>query len=74
MIATITRDVVRYLQADDPNHEVAGQQALKSLNACIRVLSQVRHHLLIEMHGTDETATRYGARPIREPGNSGPGF
>jgi hypothetical protein len=81
LVANIGRDIQRYVSADDPNRKVAGEAALRGLNAAIRVLGTARHRLLLELYGNDQTATAYAAEkltaggyPIREVGNSGPGF
>jgi hypothetical protein len=77
LIESTRRDIDRFLDPDDPNREIAGHAALRSLNAAIRVLSNVRHRLLLEMTGTDENPTRLvEGNPtwVKSPGSPAPGL
>jgi hypothetical protein len=74
LLAAANRDITTWLsRPDDPNRNAAGQTALKSLNALIRVLSDARRNLLVELNRAYD-APDEKALPDWASGNSGPGY
>jgi hypothetical protein len=72
LLDAIERDLSQYANIENPNKKAAGDSAVRSFNAAIRVLDTARHHLLVELNrGFDMPDER--ALPQRAAGNSGPG-
>lgn len=74
LLESVTRDVNTWVgDQGDPNRAAAGQTALRGLNALIRVLSDTRRLLLVELNKGYDVPDE-NPLPGWAAGNSGPGY